>query len=160
MNLLFPVSHFDINNVHFLETKNNIIMDGVFTKIIYLTDIVTLNGIYIHTPFVNMSKQHQQRLAAEKNTVYLDVFLNKDLIQQLMAIEKKILDHYFEYHCDGKNGKKKTYKLEAQLDSGMIKYYSAPTAATPLAATKGFVLKISGVWETQTQMGITFKLIV
>ena len=50
MNLACNISDFEIENTFFLDIKQNIIIDGTFTKIIYSTSNVSFNGIYLIFP--------------------------------------------------------------------------------------------------------------
>ena len=77
-------------------------------------------------------------------------------------MEKQILDYYKEYY----NSKKTpVYSLHNQLYSGNTKVYKSfttgefpgPPGLTPLS--KKYVIKISGVWETERNIGITYKFL-
>ena len=46
MNLICNLNEFNKNNIFFMETRNNMIMNGHFTKLIYSDENVTLNSIY------------------------------------------------------------------------------------------------------------------
>ena len=52
MTLVLNSGNINIENIHFLEPKKNIIIDGNFTKILYADDDVSINGIYILCPIV------------------------------------------------------------------------------------------------------------
>ena len=47
MNVIFDINNYNVENVVFLETKKNMLMDGIFTKIIYSDENVSINGIYL-----------------------------------------------------------------------------------------------------------------
>jgi predicted nucleotidyltransferase len=47
MNCVMSLAQFKIENIFLLEKKDNIIIDGYFTKIIYSNNYITLNGIYL-----------------------------------------------------------------------------------------------------------------
>lgn len=53
MNLACNISDFEIENTFFLDIKQNIIIDGTFTKIIYSTSNVSFNGIYLIFPITD-----------------------------------------------------------------------------------------------------------
>ena len=53
----FPTNIFE-NNIKFLDTKCNNIMDGEFTKIIFSDENVTLNGLYLMCPLYNSNKNN------------------------------------------------------------------------------------------------------
>ena len=50
LNTLDQISNIFDRGIKFLETKCNNIMDGVFTKIIYSDEFVSLNGLYLVCP--------------------------------------------------------------------------------------------------------------
>ena len=47
MNVILKMEQFDIINIFFPDTKPNMLMDGIFTKINYSTQYFTMNGIYL-----------------------------------------------------------------------------------------------------------------
>ena len=48
MNIVINMNQYDENNIFFCEPiKNNIMNDGTFIRIIYSTNNIVLNGIYI-----------------------------------------------------------------------------------------------------------------
>jgi hypothetical protein len=113
MNFIFEINDFYLENIHFLETKKNIIMDGNFTKISYSDDCILLNGIYIHFPIEISKTQHlinknnnystiekcdvgKFENNSNKNMIYFDPNLlsNKELIKKIAKIEKNILEYY------------------------------------------------------------------
>ena len=50
MNIILNLNNINSYNVCFLEPKKNIIMDGLFTKINFLNEYLTMNGIFIIFP--------------------------------------------------------------------------------------------------------------
>ena len=50
MNLLLDLKTICTANVFFMETKPNMLFDGIFTKINYCEEFFTMYGIYIHIP--------------------------------------------------------------------------------------------------------------
>ena len=47
MNLLLDLKHVSISNVFFMDTKPNMLFDGIFTKINYCDEFFTMYGIYV-----------------------------------------------------------------------------------------------------------------
>ena len=95
---------------------------------------------------------------------------NTDLIDRLCNIEKEIVDRYIACNCPSKLA---SYILKTQLLSGVIKYNSdnkiarqsfADTAVADMKWRDNIkekcVLKISGIWETASNAGITMKFIL
>ena len=50
MNISINSFDFDIHNVSFLEPKKNILMEGYFTKINYLSQWFTMSGLFFYLP--------------------------------------------------------------------------------------------------------------
>ena len=50
MNLLLDLKTLLPTNVFFMETKPNMLFDGIFTKINYCEEFFTMYGIYINIP--------------------------------------------------------------------------------------------------------------
>jgi hypothetical protein len=48
MNLCVPLTEVLPQNIYFTEKRKNIIIDGVFTKIVYSNACVSLNGLYVY----------------------------------------------------------------------------------------------------------------
>jgi hypothetical protein len=95
---------------------------------------------------------------------------NASVIQLLCQIESSIIDRYIQKNCPGKIA---SYILKTQLMNGIIKYHSENATPCPYSspgitskykmsmsiAKDKIILKISGVWETTTHVGITMKFI-
>lgn len=95
----------------------------------------------------------------------MDMIQNRTNIQKMIDIEKQILQYYVQHfaslHQSYSNSKlpiqNKTivYSLKNQLQTGYIKYYKEYDSYN----SELFYIKISGIWENQYEIGITFKLI-
>ena len=166
MNLFIYNTDFNVSNVYFLDKKTNMIMDGIFTKIMYSNSYMIMNGIYIDIPLRNC-------FPIKKNVLQLDIPNNKEILQRLIDIEKQILFYYTQFFISSQNAflpnkdkpKIPVFNLKSQIQSGLIKYYKDADMVDnsrtprPLRSSSGFYIKISGIWENQTEMGITFKLV-
>ena len=148
MNLLLKASQFDLSYIYFLDKKINIIMDGFFTKICFSDEYISLNGVFLISPFTNYHKQYYQ-----KNFIQFDVNANREFINRLSTIEKQIIQYYTMFY--GITNKTPVFNLKTQLQNGYIKYY-----VEYYGSNKGsYYIKISGVWESQSEIGITYKII-
>lgn len=176
MNIIFQ--NFDINmeNISFLETKKNIIMDGNFTKIIYSDIFVTMNGLFINIPLINhietinnstrffINKDITDRELNLYNINDINAFYfhyncnNLNIINSLSDIENKLLEYYKHFYNVNKTC---TYSIYNQLLSGKIKIYKENRHRDhPEKKYKSkIVLKISGIWETMNDIGITYKFL-
>lgn len=127
---------FSNKNIFIMQPiKNTMINQGLFHKLLYSNHIFTSNGLYIKIHFVN-TKWMNGRL-------YYDISTNSDLLNRVAEIEKYILEKVSickKYH----------YKIYDQIKNGNLKTSNA---------NSNIVLKISGVWENDNSIGISFKII-
>lgn len=144
------------NKLYFLEKKSNMIMDGFFTKITYSNEYMTMNGLYFDLPIKNPNI----------NKIHTNLYLlqidneNKPIMQILCEIEKQLLLYYYHYY--NIHGKSFSYNLKSQLQNGFIKIYKETNdcfISKKSINPSFFYIKISGIWESQTEIGITFKII-
>lgn len=150
------------HNFIFLDKKRNIIMDGEFTKIIFSNEHITMNGIYTMCPM--QFQAINDRTGLNKNILYFQPYhaLNVPLLNIFSEIEKQILRYYKEYYTSSKTP---LYSLHNQLHSGNVKIYksyneqsiSPPPGFAPIM--KKYVIKMSGIWETDRNIGITYKFL-
>ena len=168
MNLLLNLTDVSLDKIYFSDKKTNMIMDGFFTKLMFSNDYVTMHGLYIDMPI----KNPMVNKIYSRNVLQLDIYNNKDIIQKFIDIEHQLLQYYSMFYqlsinesdtCmsirDRKNKSKSfSYNLKSQLQNGSIKYYKDMNDSQS-AKTSFFYIKISGIWENQDEIGITFKLL-
>ena len=120
------------HNIFISESnKNNI---NNFIKIFYSNNIFFLNSIYIHVKPQN-----------------LKIYNNKIIFDKLPNIEKiKNLESFILNNVNIK--KEPVYKLSNLLDNNILKYGDQ--------IYKYNILNISGIWETNDNYGITFKILL
>ena len=145
MYLVSTIEQYNKKNLYFCESiKNNIMNDGSFIRILYTTELITLNGIYI---LINLndiiSEKYYNKYKCTFNTI-----INKNMIDKLKTIEEDILIKY-------KTSKTPLYKIYDQFKLGYIKLFSD----VKNIQNNIFILKISGIWETQYNYGLTYKFI-
>jgi hypothetical protein len=143
MNLVKLIDQYNSNNLIFCEPiKNNIMNDGTFVRILYSSDIISFNGVYL---LINLSECSCEKFYNKIKCTF-NSSTQKELIEKLKVIEEDILKKY-------NNNKIPLFKIYEQISSGFIKIYSEiGTKYNNL-----FILKISGIWETQTHYGLTYK---
>ena len=146
MNIVKTIDQYNIKYVYFCDSiKNNIINDGNFIRIFYSTPLLVFNGIYIS---VNIGY------------IYIEKYYNKfkcsfDLIQYQHIIEKiKVIEEDILRKVNITD-KVPQYKIYEQLKNGNIKIFSE--SVDKIKNT--FLLKISGIWETKNEYGLTYKFI-
>ena len=146
MNLVKQFNQYNNNNVVFCEPiKNNIMIDGNFIRILYSNENMTLNGIYL---FVNLKDIFFEKYYNKYKCIF-NISKHIDIIDNLKLIEEDILNKY-------KTDKIPLFKIYEQTKLGYIKFFSVFNNFKPCS----FVLKISGIWETLYNYGLTYKFIV
>ena len=149
MNLIKSISQCNINCVYFCEPiKNNVMINGSFTRILYSSHIFTMNGIYLMVPLTDVTIEKYYK----KYKCTFNSHINLKIIEKLCDIELKLLQ---KVGTIIKN-KIPQYKIQEQLKSSHIKIISENTPI-PIASGSLFLLKISGIWETETHYGVTYK---
>lgn len=144
MNVAVDMNEFNINNVFYQKPINNTVMDDSnFIRILYSNELITINGIFIK---INLKIEsidayyNKYRCAYQEN-------LNREVINYIKNLESLILHNY-------KTSKKPAYKIKEQLDTMSIKIFTETNVRN---VPSEFILKISGLWETSTEYGITYK---
>ena len=144
MYLIKKIDQFDEKFVYFGEPiKNNVINDGDFIRILYSTTCIVLNGIYLQINLNNIVlDKHYNKY---KST--FSVSDNAPTINKLKDIEIKLLKIIDRSH------KIPEYKLAEQLHNGSVKINGDYVSNSKIQ----LILKISGIWETETRYGLTYK---
>ena len=121
MNVLsIDLNHFKLEDIRFLDPKLNLVMTGLFIKIMYTTSFYTLNSIY----FTFQGGNRENLLLLKK-------------------IELSILEKYLE-----QSKKMKTIHLS------VVSY-----SFQRFSNIKDCSLKISGIWESEREIGLIYKLL-
>ncbi len=124
------------SSIHFLDTKPNMLFDGLFTKINYSNDFMVMYGIFIDVPIT---------VIGAKMTMSGEVY------ETFKLVENDIMNEYIVYR--GLTGVLLTHKL---ADFILSKYDIVESCAGESLA----ILKISGIWENVNgEVGLSFKLL-
>ena len=156
MIITLDLSKFTLTNMFFLDTKKNIIMHGNFTKLIFSNENFVMNGIYILFPIEHNGSEK----IMNKTQIRFNPFLqhNQTMINEFSKLEKNILEYYKHSRmCNCKI----TPLLYKQLMIGFMKTnkeYNNQFLINQNENNVQYVLKISGVWETHDEIGLTYKL--
>ena len=146
MNIVKYLEQYKEDHVYFLEPiKNNIMNNGKFIRIVYSTPLFTLNGIYISFNINNTSIDKYYN----KYKCSFDTNQYKEFIDKLRIFEEGLIKKI------GIIDKIPQYKIYEQFKNGNIKVFSD----TSDKIGNHFLLKIAGVWETDTEYGLTFKFV-
>ena len=154
MFLLLQPNDFNIKYIYFLEKKSNKLMEGFFTKIIFTNSFMTMNGIFLKLVI-------QKSPLIQKTSYFLqfDPNCHKEVINRLSIIEKQLLLYYITFYNIQKTP---VYNLKNQLQNGSVKYYRPfykEDTYKIQSTVDSYYIKISGIWEDQYEIGITFKIL-
>lgn len=150
MNIIHDISQIQLNNLFLMESRKNIILDGKFTKITNSDELFATNGVYIHTPLCSTTVDRQSSKTLLKFPVSNKQ--NMKLISGLSQIEQSILEYYKHLL---NNNKQIVLSLSDNMKNGYVKLYRECFQNS----SNNYVIKISGVWEDQNRIGLTFKFL-
>ena len=146
MNIVKKIEQYDENNIFFCDPiKNNVMTDGNFIRILYSTNCVTFNGIYLLITLNDITCEKYYT----KYRCNFSVTLHKDIINNIKNIEENLLK---KHEISNKIPQHKIYE---QLKNGNFKIFNNIDNIHVCS----FILKISGIWETTNNYGLTYKFI-
>ncbi len=148
MNITYKTDQLNFNNLFFMDSKKNIIMDGKFTKVQYSDSLITTNGVSVIIPFHNTTIVNTYNKTMLKFPITDPI--NSKLCDELAWIEKYILDYYKQITNTTKTT---TTTLNDHVKNGNVKIYRISNTSN----IKHVVIKISGIWEDQSRVGLTYK---
>jgi hypothetical protein len=169
MNILvLPTNEIIFDYIYFLDSKKNILMDGIFTKLIYTNEWFTMNGLYINLPIEvqcietypprRFDNNLEDRIISNtgfKQTIYFSVSQYSTILHQLDLLEQHILS---KYNPTDKT-KHKSFLIMQSLKLGYFRIFHTKEKEKMDPQKKtGFVLKISGIWENPIEYGISYKI--
>jgi hypothetical protein len=87
--------------------------------------------------------------------------INSAILYDIMQLEHRLLDMYMQLRDN--SALRKQLSLSKQLQVGYMKIYKEMTGGVILSPPAGFgkksyMIKISGIWESDNECGITYKL--
>jgi len=152
--MLLNIKDLSTENIFFMESKENNIMNGYFIKILYSSEEFTMNGIYIDFPLCNFEK----KIFNNKKVLFFDAVSQSELISRISEIENHIIQLFVKNEStqnENISRKKIVTTIQSQMNNGMMKYYNYNTDSD----SSNFYIKLSGIWETISDIGVTYKLI-
>jgi hypothetical protein len=145
MNIVKTLDQYDENCIYFCDPiKNNVMNEGNFIRILYSTPTFVLNGVYL---LIRLNDIIVEKYYNKYKCIF-NVNNHKDIIEGIKTIEDNLLK---KINVKNKFAQNKIYE---QLKNGNIKIFSD---VNPKTYMNTFLLKISGIWETETQYGVTYK---
>ena len=151
MFISLTLDEYNKNNIFTTDSiRNTVIDNSSFIRIIYSTKDISLNGIILTTPFDNFTINKY----FNKWRCNYSVADNNDLIRRICDIEKGILrkvDIEYKTPC---------YKIHEQLASSFVKIFLEENANNVILNNSQILLKISGIWVSEEEYGITYKFLL
>lgn len=150
MNLALTIDQYNPNFVFFSDPiKNTVMLNSRFFRLVYSTPHVSFNGIYLHLHI----PETRTEFYYNKMKVYFHLQECAETISRLRDIEELLLQKVV-MKGGGSYQRRPVFKLFEQLSSGNFKMFIGDT---PFSANGSYVLKIAGVWETESEFGLTYK---
>lgn len=146
MNIAIPLDKYTNNKYLFLEPiENTIIKDSIFHRIILSNNIICMNNINIKIELSNVLIERYY------NKYKCTIDMLSQYFKNITDIEKSILS---SINIEGKHKKLNIFE---QLNTGSIRIFSNLELDNKVYNNFVVILKISGIWETHDEYGITFK---
>ena len=137
MNLVLEYDDITSNNIFFHESvKNTVMNDSSFIRLLYSNNDIVLNGIFMKLDIYK-----------DKNKVLGNYTKISDLVENINNLEKLILNHY------------NPQKLQSNKLKDQLNYHINKINNNTKDVIYSYLLKISGIWETDNTIGLTYKFI-
>lgn len=150
MNIVLTPDKYNVNSIYYNDSiKNTVIENSYFIKIMFSNHDLYLNGVYILIDLSNITLEKYYN----KYKCILDTDKNKHILNFLYKLEFEILNKY-------DSSKVKKLIIFNQLKQGNIKLFIEKTNLQTRYERANFVLKISGIWEKDNEIGLTYKFIM
>lgn len=164
IKLIYSTSGFEMTGLYILFGLNKRVLSPRLERVNYNTLRHSLSApdCSIHMRTTNIRSMDDGMLT--KHTLSFDPYSEQNYytIQKLCSLEHEIIGRYIV----GKNKTKMaSYILKNQMLSGSIKCHSESrnrkyNTVSSEIGTEQIILKISGIWETDANVGITMKFMV
>lgn len=141
MNICLDIVTIDINKISFYKPiQNKISHYTYFYKILYNIELFTLNTIIVKVEVKDM------RINKENNIYKVSFTIDPTFLEKLKLFETEILDNFNIIT------KKKVMLSFNKFVNKLVYNTTSPNTSV--------VLRISGIWESDTHIGITSKLTI
>jgi hypothetical protein len=147
MNIVSKLDNFNINNVFFLDPIENTVIDNsIFIKLIYSDPNISFNGIFLLCSFNNLT---YEKIYSKININWIKTVYNSEIEDRIINIEKILLESY-------KSEKKKVFLIKEFIKKRNIKIFAEQNKNY---VNNSILLRISGIWENETEYGIAYKFL-
>ena len=153
MFLSLTPEQFKIHHILFSEkVENKVINNSDFYRIMYSDEICVMTGLNI---FFSLSNINIERYFNKVKCSILDDH-NTKIINALKEIEGLILKKFNILNSN----KKCVLNIASQLKNNYIKIYTNKYISDGNKTRLSLLLKISGIWESESEYGITFRFFI
>ena len=156
MNLAIKTNEFDPHNIIISEkTKNNVMNESDFYRLIWSNEYCSTNGIFI---YFNLKNVRIEKYFNKIKCVFENNKENQKMITYIKSIERLILNKF-----KNNNNKTMSRRIYEQLDNGFIKLYPQnENIIYKEHLNLRFLLKISGIWSSNdnNSFGLTFRFFI
>ena len=153
------LTNINLNNIIIMEAiKDNVLQESYFFKINYYNDIIVYNGLYIRFEL--------KILELLNDKILYNIDENLYTFNKIYKLEYDILNIL-------NIQKKKKFKIKEIIEKKNIKYNNIDINSNINVDTLNnfkniynkndtisFILKISGIWKTNENYGLTFKFLI
>ncbi|RZD40926.1 MAG: hypothetical protein CXT73_05880 [Methanobacteriota archaeon] len=145
MNAIIDKTTYNIDKVFFGEPiKNTIIENSIFRRIIYTEQHISFNNITLSFNLRNVyiKKYYNKWKCMINDQIFVDYITNfeRNILKKLNITNKK--------SCNA---------ITQQVENGYVKLFS-DIANQKSYDTYIIILKVSGVWESVSEYGLTYKV--
>lgn len=147
--MCIDIINFNHNNIYFNDPiKNTIIENSKFRRIIYSTSCISFNTIYIQFKLeeVEILKHYNKFKCMFKSDKHCN------FIQTILFLEDRILNKINLLN------KRAVYNISQQMNNNYIKLFM-PFEKDKVIENFNIILKLSGIWESDTEYGLTYKFL-
>ena len=134
-----------INN----KIKNNIITNSFFYRLYYSDDEFISNGIVIVFKLYDIAFE---KYFNKNKLIFGNNKKNTEIVYKLNILEEKLLNAL-------KIDKEKKCLIKEQLDHNFLKIINERNNQLKKHNYCNIIIKISGIWESKTDYGLTFRCI-
>lgn len=157
------MNYYNKYNILLLEPiKNSIIERSKFIKILYSDSVVSMNGICIYVSFKDITYIFDSNNCNLNNNYRYKIYIDKNKNRDIINFIKKIEYDIFDKLSNNKKyeNKRFNYKLSEQMNNNFIKCTTNIDSSNKIIERDNkFILKISGICETEYEYNITYKFI-
>lgn len=153
MSLITHFNNISYDNIYFSNPiKNNIKDNSLFYKLIYSDESIVLKNLYFKI------KVNPLKVQVESSRASITIGNIAETTETLNDIEANILKQFNGYiNASGDRRYTPYYSITDQSSSGTIRIYNVVNICQKKEIF--VLLKVSGVWVTKNNIGITYKFI-